>query len=338
MTRRSLAALWFLLAAALSVRAQPAAWIDPSPHAVKFVRVDDDVRREVLDWGGSGQPIVLLAGLGDPAHVFDDFAPMLAKQYRVIGVTRRGHGRSSAPPSGYGFERLAEDVVHVIDSAGIAKPVIVGHSFAGEEMHVLGARDSNKVAGLVYVDAAFNRGDDSDNEAYDAVARTLPVAPRAGPGDLSSYAALASFLTKSQGFAGPEAYLRARWVGNADGTVARMWAPDMAIRQAMTKEMQAAYKPYKPERIRVPALAIYAEPASPADLTRPWYPAEDPGLRERVGSLFRLQRERVEHHITWFQNFAEGGRVARIAGAHHLFLSHPREVLRHIDTFVSSLR
>jgi len=72
-----------------------------------------------------------------------------------------------------------------------------------------------------------------------------------------------------------------------------MWAPDVTIRQAMTKEMQSAYKSYNSERIRVPALAIYAAPKSAADLMRPWYAAEDPAIRERVEKLYRLQRDRV---------------------------------------------
>ena len=56
-------------------------WKDPSPHSVQFITVDKDVRLEVLDWGGSGRPIVLLAGMGNTAHVFDDFAPKLTKDY-----------------------------------------------------------------------------------------------------------------------------------------------------------------------------------------------------------------------------------------------------------------
>ena len=51
---------------------QESAWHDPSPHSIQFVTVAKDVRLEVLDWGGSGQPVVLLAGLGDTAHVFDN--------------------------------------------------------------------------------------------------------------------------------------------------------------------------------------------------------------------------------------------------------------------------
>ena len=47
---------------------------------------------------------------------------------------------------------------------------------------------------------------------------------------------------------------------NPDGTVRRV-VPDRPIIQAMTQEMRAAFsKPYKPERIRVPAVAIYADP------------------------------------------------------------------------------
>jgi hypothetical protein len=65
---------------------------DPSPHVTRFVSVDKDVRLEVLDWGGSGRPIVLLAGGGNTAHVFDDFAPKLRAHNHVYGITRRGFG------------------------------------------------------------------------------------------------------------------------------------------------------------------------------------------------------------------------------------------------------
>jgi pimeloyl-ACP methyl ester carboxylesterase len=227
MNRRVLPTLCVLFAVATAAASQQAEWKDPSSHTTKLVTVDDEVQLEVLDWGGSGPALVLLAGLGDTAHVFDDFAPMLTPRYRVLGVTRRAHGRSSAPAAGYGFARLGEDVARVIDAAGVTRPVVVGHSFAGEELHVLGARHSAKIAGLVYVDAAFNRADGAND--YDAVARTLPPAPRPGPEALASFAALRSFLEKTQGFAGPEAHLRARYVGNADGTVARLWAPPPPI-------------------------------------------------------------------------------------------------------------
>jgi non-heme chloroperoxidase len=334
---RMVCILCFLLVAAAPASAQQVEWKDPSPHVVTLVAVDNDVQLEVLDWGGSGPALVLLAGLGDTGHVFDDFAPMLTSRYRVVGVTRRAHGRSSAPLTGYGFARLAEDVVRVIDTMRLNRPVVIGHSFAGEELHVLGARYPAKITALVYIDAAFDRGDDSDSAAYDAVARTLPAAPTPGPGDLTSFKALQSFLERTQGFAGPEAFLRARWVANDDGTVARLWAPDPPIRQAISTEMRAAYKTYNPEHVRVPALAIYAVARSAADLMRRWYSADDPSIRERLEQLYPLTRERFAHHAKWFEEFAERGRVAELSGAHHLFISNPRDVLQQLETFMSSL-
>src|SRR5580704_4170717 len=68
----------------------PASWRDPSPHRVRFVAIDPATRLEVLDWGGRGETLVLLAGLGNSAHVFDDFAPKLVDRFQVIGLTRRG--------------------------------------------------------------------------------------------------------------------------------------------------------------------------------------------------------------------------------------------------------
>lgn len=64
---------------------------------------------------------------------------------------------------------------------------------------------------------------------------------------------------------------------------------------------------YNPERIRVPALAIYAVPKSPTDLMRPWYMADDPIVRKNVETLYELARERFRRHAQWFEAFAERG-------------------------------
>jgi pimeloyl-ACP methyl ester carboxylesterase len=60
---------------------QPLPWRDPSPHAIQFISVDDNLKLEVLDWGSPGTPLVLLAGLGNTAHVFDEFAPKLTSEH-----------------------------------------------------------------------------------------------------------------------------------------------------------------------------------------------------------------------------------------------------------------
>ena len=141
------------------VRATPAtAWKDPSPHTVSFVNAERDVKLEVLDWGGpsTGRTLVLVPGLGNTAHIFDVIATKLTPHYHVIGVTRRGFGDSSAPASGYGADRLGDDVLAVIDALKISKPVLAGHSLGGEELSSIGSRYPEKVAGLIYLDAGYS--------------------------------------------------------------------------------------------------------------------------------------------------------------------------------------
>src|SRR6202007_2343773 len=131
-----------LLASAMIVSSaqtqEPTSRHDPSKHTVHFVTVEEGVQLEVLDWGGSGRPLVLLAGLGFTAHVFDGFAEKLTDSYHVYGITRRGYGASSQPVSGYTEQRLAEDDLRVFDALKLTAPVVGGHSVAGNELSELG--------------------------------------------------------------------------------------------------------------------------------------------------------------------------------------------------------
>ena len=80
---------------------EPDALLAQSIGHIQYVTVDDGVRLEVIDWGGTGRPIVLLAGAGNTAHVFDEFAPKLVGRWHPYAITRRGYGASSHPASGY---------------------------------------------------------------------------------------------------------------------------------------------------------------------------------------------------------------------------------------------
>ncbi len=135
------------------------AWpTDSTPHKVQFVPVQENVKLEVLDWGGTGRPLVLLSGLGNDAHVYDNFALKLTPNYHVYGITRRGFGASSAPSptvANYNADRLGDDVLAVISALNLNHPVVAGHSIAGEELSSIGSRHPEKVAGLIYLDAAF---------------------------------------------------------------------------------------------------------------------------------------------------------------------------------------
>lgn len=148
--------LHFLLIASLAVSLQAPAQTDSSPHKVQFVTVEEGVQLEVLDWGGLGRPLIFLAGNGDTAHAFDDFALKFTGQNHVYGITRKGFGASSKPVpanGNYSADRLGDDVIAVMQSLRIERPVLVGHSIAGEELSSIGSRFPNKVSGLIYLDA-----------------------------------------------------------------------------------------------------------------------------------------------------------------------------------------
>jgi non-heme chloroperoxidase len=154
---RKMRNLYFLLIASLVVSLQASAQTDSSPHKVQFVTVEEGVQLEVLDWGGLGRPLVFLAGNGDTAHAFDNFAPNFTNQNHVYGITRKGFGASSkpAPTKGnYSADRLGDDVLAVMQALGIERSVLVGHSLAGEELSSIGGRFPDKVSGLIYLDAA----------------------------------------------------------------------------------------------------------------------------------------------------------------------------------------
>jgi pimeloyl-ACP methyl ester carboxylesterase len=154
----AMALLLFLVGA--NAFAQPPACFDGTPHKTTLVPVDDGVRLEVLDWGGGDKPaaMVLLTGLGDNAHVYDQFAFQFTDYFHVIGITRRGYLPSSQPAAGpngagYDVDDRARDVIAVLDSLGIGKAVFVGHSVAGSELTRIAVKYRDYVEKLVYLDA-----------------------------------------------------------------------------------------------------------------------------------------------------------------------------------------
>ncbi|MGH9883977.1 MAG: alpha/beta fold hydrolase [bacterium] len=152
---------------------------DASPHTVRFIAVQKDVQLEVLDWGGSGRPVVLLHGLAATAHDFDAFAPTLTADYHVYALTRRGFGRSSVPDGGYSSDRFGDDVVAILDSLHLDRPVLVGHSLGGVELSSVGSRFPQRIAGLIYLDAAYPYAyvDTTRMRAMEPIPELMPKCP-----------------------------------------------------------------------------------------------------------------------------------------------------------------
>lgn len=123
----------------------------------RMVTVEEGVALEVLDLGGVGKPMVFLAGFGSTAHELEAFARHFTNEHRVVAITRRGFGRSSHPSpteANYSPERLGADVIAVIRRLRLERPVIVGHSVAGQELSEIGTRYRQEVSGLIYLEAA----------------------------------------------------------------------------------------------------------------------------------------------------------------------------------------
>jgi non-heme chloroperoxidase len=157
------------------VAAKDAFPIDPAPHKIQFVTVAPGVKLEVLDFGGpnrieTGRPLIFLAGQGRTGHNFDQLALKFTGKHHVYAITRRGYGVSGIPPptdENYDPDRLGDDVLAVMTALRIEKPVIAGHSISGEELSSIGSRHPEKVAGLIYLDAAYGHAFyDPDNALF----------------------------------------------------------------------------------------------------------------------------------------------------------------------------
>jgi pimeloyl-ACP methyl ester carboxylesterase len=125
------------------------------PPANQFVTVNG-VRLQYVDWGGQGDVVLFLPGLGDDVHRFDSIAPHFTDRFHVVGLSRRGQGQSAAPATGYDTNSLAEDIRAFLDVMRVNAVDLVGHSIAGGEMTRFAERYPKRVRHLVYLDAAYD--------------------------------------------------------------------------------------------------------------------------------------------------------------------------------------
>lgn len=327
---------------AASQGSQQTAWQDPSPHQIRFVTVDTDVRLEVLDWGGSGRPVVLLAGSGNTAHVFDDFAPKLTGTgcCHVYGLTRRGHGASTRPAAGYDNQRLADDILAALDALRIQAPVLAGHSMAGGEITTLGHQHSDRLSGLVYLDALGDPRDwPASDPAYMALLRALPAGmqrPARGCAPPSmTFERYRAWQKCQEQFAFPEAELRHTYATSARGFMGPSTQSAGVQRSIGSGEIRRDYS-----GIRVPVLALFEFPRrGDIALLRPdeYHPKTD---AERV-AIETFADATKAYMDRWKDNLVSHvphARLVDLPGAgHYVFLTREADVLNHMRTFVASL-
>jgi pimeloyl-ACP methyl ester carboxylesterase len=130
--------------------------MDNSPHESRLVEVNG-IRLHYLDWGGNGPILLFLARLGCNAHIFDKFALRFTGGFHVMALTRRGHGESDHPETGYDIDTLTEDINQFLRGLDIDQVFLAGHSLAGVELTRFAVLHPDMVRGLVYLDAAYDR-------------------------------------------------------------------------------------------------------------------------------------------------------------------------------------
>ena len=107
----------------------------------------------LLEWSTEGTPMLLVHGFGNDAHIWDEFAPLVAPHYRVVAMDLRGHGDSAHDPERrYQWMDHVRDVEAVTAALGIDRLVLVGHSLGGRTSLLFAGRNLERIAGLVVVD------------------------------------------------------------------------------------------------------------------------------------------------------------------------------------------
>lgn len=307
--------------------AQSRAWADPSPHRVHRVAVEPGVTLEVLDWGGAGEPMVFLAGLGNTAHTFDRFAPRFRDAFHIYAVTRRGFGASSFPDSGYSSARRARDIVAVLDSLGVQRAVLVGHSISGDELSRVAADYPARVRALVYLDA-YSYGTDAPAEFPPDPPQA--AAPPMTAAESASVAGVIGYWKSRFRFQPVEAEVRAVASLTPAGKVLAFTKPT-ASAQVYKGTERSAYA-----QIHAPALAIYATHYT-VEQYFPTVATFDAENRRMAETFFAAQRRYEERQIGRFRTGVRRGKVVEIAGANHwLYYSHADQVERAMRTFLGA--
>ena len=161
---------------------------DPAGEPPGFVVVvEPGDRIHFLDWGGTGEPgVVLVHGLSASAWVWAPVARRLIAARRTVALDLRGHGLSDAPTDdgAYDLDVLAADVVAVAEGSGLLDPdldaaqvTLVGHGFGAIVAVAAGAVLGKRCARLVLVDGGLDHLPSSTGVDVDEFLRGLDEPP-----------------------------------------------------------------------------------------------------------------------------------------------------------------
>ncbi|MDF2907884.1 MAG: non-heme haloperoxidase family protein [Herbinix sp.] len=122
-----------------------------------YINVEPSVNIYVEDLNPEGnETIVFLHGWPGSHELFEyQFNHLAQEGYRCIGIDQRGFGKSDQPLSGYGYDRLSDDVRCVIDALNLHDITLLGHSTGGSiAVRYMSRHRAHKVKKLVLCAAA----------------------------------------------------------------------------------------------------------------------------------------------------------------------------------------
>ena len=106
---------------------------------------------------GEGPPLLLVAGMGGTANYWGDQVDYFAKFYTVITYDQRGTGRSDLSLV-ESIEQLRDDVIALLDSLGINKVHLIGHSTGGNIAQIISIENPDYLSKMI-IYASTTHGD-----------------------------------------------------------------------------------------------------------------------------------------------------------------------------------
>jgi non-heme chloroperoxidase len=136
-------------------------------------------RLHYAEYGDSaGRPIVLLHGWPDSWFSYSRLVPLLPGNFRAFVLDQRGFGESERPARGYGMDEFAADVVRFLDAVGVARSLVVGHSFGSFVARQVAATYPERVERLVLIGTGFSASNPVTREVQASIRELSDPVPR----------------------------------------------------------------------------------------------------------------------------------------------------------------
>jgi N-formylmaleamate deformylase len=126
------------------------------PHWAQASVGANGIEQHYYRTGGDKPPLVLLHGIMAGGITWLRVAKALEAEFDLILVDARGHGHSARVGSAFSSELLVEDVAALIQTLGLERPALLGHSMGGVTAVLVAARYPNLVRAVISEDAVWN--------------------------------------------------------------------------------------------------------------------------------------------------------------------------------------